>query len=42
MLYFKQLPELVALRFLDLAAEIGRCHPVCFVAYDQVPIRRGL
>ena len=36
------LPELVALRLLHLAAEIGGRHAVRFVADDEVPVWRGL
>lgn len=34
----QQLAELVALGFLNLAAEIGRGHAVGFIANDQIPI----
>ena len=35
----QQFAELVALRLLDLAAEVGRRHAVGFVADNEVPIR---
>src|SRR5436309_1627474 len=37
----EQFAELIALSFLYFAAEVGRRHPVRFVADDEIPLRSG-